>query len=1298
MIDQAGERETVRLFVARKEAYAVEAEQILQDLRDNFGLGGLTGLKIYNRYDISGPDAALMTQTRWTVWAQAPLDEVYDEIADLSYADFVLAVEALPGQYEQREDSAGQCVQLLNPKQRPLVRCAKVYAFTGRIQSAEQAVIRRYLINPVEAREAGLEKPESLELQVKQPEAIATVTGFRTLSKTDISEWRESHGLAMSQADIELVQAFFAEEDRDPSMTEIKVLDTYWSDHCRHTTFATALKSVYTAGGELVSEQLKSLATSGGQADFSCFLAGRWQAYQQLRQTCLGSRAADRPACLMDIATLGARYLKQQGLLSDLDESEEINACSLKITVPVDGRAVPYLLMFKNETHNHPTEIEPFGGAATCLGGAIRDPLSGRAYVYQAMRVTGSGDPTAPVESTWPGKLPQRKLTQGAAAGYSSYGNQIGLATGLVSEMYHPGYVTKRLEIGAVVAAAPADQVIRETPEPGDVVVLLGGRTGRDGIGGATGSSKSHDESSVRQSGSEVQKGNPPTERNIQRLMRRPEAARLIRRCNDFGAGGVAVAIGELADGLRIELDRVPKKYEGLDGTEIAISESQERMACVVRAKDADLFIRFAEAENLEATVVAWVTAEPRLVMTWRDQTLVDLPRAFIATNGALQEARAKLPALDWQQKPRLTTTLTEFDQALKAVLTQIRFASQKGLSERFDASIGAGTVLMPLGGSFQLSPEEGMAALIPLRHGHTDLCSVMTYGFDPYIGNWSPYHGAYWGVTEALAKMVAMGVSWQGVRLSLQEYFPKTSDPEHWGLPLAGLLGALDAQLDYAVPAIGGKDSMSGSFNDQGVPPTVVCFAVATAPALSLHSAILAQPDRELWFMPAAENKLALPDADRIKQQWQAVHEGQEAGLLGGCFTTHGMGPAAATVRQLFSEGLGFSFDFDLELKELFHAATAGLILELNFTADSGQLSPEQIEKLNRLQILGAVRLGRTTLSPTLRYRDSCLKLSRALGWWTKPLESVFPTRINVEQRPEQPSSGCPTLSYTRSAAPVKRTVSRHHNGLKAQPRVLIPVFPGTNCDYDSERAFADAGAEVNLFLLRNIRPELLQADLQELARQIDQCQILMLPGGFSAGDEPDGSGKFIATTLRNPGISEAVMRLLYQRDGLMLGICNGFQALLKLGLIPYGEIRPQADGDPTLTTNRIGRHVSTYVRTRIASVNSPWLSGLQVGDIFSVPVSHGEGRLVMTEEWAEKLAASGQIVSQYVDDQGRATLDLPWNPNGSVMAAEGLISPDGRILGKMGHSERYGTQVAVNIPGTKDQRIFSSGVRYFD
>lgn len=1297
MIEQSGERETVRIFVARKDAYAVEAEQILQDLRDNFGLDTLTGLKIYNRYDISGPDAALMAQTRWTVWAQAPLDEVYDETTDLSGADFVLAVEALPGQYEQREDSAEQCVQLLSPGQRPLVRCAKVYAFNGRIQAAEQAEIRRYLINPVEAREAALAKPKSLQPPVKQPEAVATLNGFRALSQAELAAWRSRRGLAMSQADIELVQAYFARQGRDPSLTEIKVLDTYWSDHCRHTTFATVLQSVCTAEGRLVAAQPGSTAEPVDQTDFSAFLARRWQAYQALRQTCLGSQTASHPACLMDMATLGARYLKQQGLLTDLDESEEINACSLKITVPVDGQAVPYLLMFKNETHNHPTEIEPFGGAATCLGGAIRDPLSGRAYVYQAMRVTGSGDPTAAVAGTWPGKLPQRKLTQGAAAGYSSYGNQIGLATGQVNEMYHPGYVAKRLEIGAVVAAAPADQVVRETPAPGDVVVLLGGRTGRDGIGGATGSSKSHDESSVRQSGSEVQKGNPPTERNLQRLMRRPEASRLIRRCNDFGAGGVAVAIGELADGLRIDLDRVPKKYEGLDGTEIAISESQERMACVVRASDARQFIQYAEEENLEATVVAQVTADPRLVMTWRGQTLVNLSRDFIATNGAPQAAQAKLPALDWQQKPRLLPTLTDFDQALKEVLSQIRFASQKGLIERFDASIGAGTVFMPLGGSFQLSPEEGMAALISLRQGHTDLASVMTYGFDPYIGSWSPYHGAYWGVTEALAKLVAMGVSWQGARLSLQEYFPKTSDPDHWGLPLAGLLGALDAQLDYAVPAIGGKDSMSGSFNDQGVPPTVVCFAVATSAAGALHSAVLTQPDRELWFLPAAQNTLALPDANLIKQQWQAVLAAQAAGLLGSCFTTHGMGPAAATVRQLFSEGLGFSFDFELELTRLFDQAVAGLILELSATPACPVLPEGQAAALAKLQALGAVRLGRTTISPTLRYRDSCLKLSQALGWWTKPLESVFPTRLNPEQKQAQAAPACPTLSCLQSAAPVKQRGSRPWANLKAQPRVLIPVFPGTNCDYDSERAFIDAGAKVRLFLLRNIRPELLQADLQAFARQIDQCQILMLPGGFSAGDEPDGSGKFIATTLRNPGISEAVMNLLYKRDGLMLGICNGFQALLKLGLIPYGEIRPQADSDPTLTTNRIGRHVSTYVRTRISSVKSPWLAKLKVGDIFSVPVSHGEGRLVMSDAWAEKLAGQGQIVTQYVDDQGQATLDLPWNPNGSALAVEGLISPDGRILGKMGHSERYGSQIALNIPGAKDQHIFSCGVQYF-
>lgn len=1263
-----------RVYVRKKGDFAIEARQLQRDLAVNYGIEGLTKVSILNRYDVSGLDEVNWQTACWSVFAEKPLDDIYEGEYDFSEEDYVLAVEALPGQYEQREDSAEQALEILTRGRRPKVRTARIYLFRGDLSSSDRVQIEKYLINPVEAREASLKPAVSLVEDAVQPEPIEILSGFRSLAEPDMPSFCKQYRLAMSAADLLLTRSYFRSVNRDPSMTEIRVLDTYWSDHCRHTTFNTALESIDIVGG--VAGDQKSQA-------FSRRLKDSLANYEALREIVHGERVHFKKRTLMDLATIAMKELKRQGLLADLDESEEINACSIRVPLMTDYGKEDYLIMFKNETHNHPTEIEPFGGAATCLGGAIRDPLSGRSYVYQAMRVTGSGDPTQPIEDTLPGKLPQRTITTTAAAGYSSYGNQIGLATGQVAEIYHPGYVAKRMEIGAVIAAVPADQVIRQTPEAGDVVILIGGRTGRDGIGGATGSSKKHDEESLEKSGSEVQKGNPIIERSLQRFFRLPEAARMIRRCNDFGAGGVAVAIGELADGVHINLDRVPTKYSGLDGTELAISESQERMACVIRAEHKDRFAELATAENLEATEVAFITTEKKMVMTWRGETIVELDRSFLDTNGAEQTAAVSVTAVDFTEANHQPNSEASFGDRLAARLSDLRYASQKGLIERFDSTIGANTVLYPLGGRHQLTPEEGMVSRIPLRYGESDLCTLMAYGFDADLSAWSPYHGAYYAVLESIAKLVVMGASPAKIRLTFQEYFPTTSTAEKWGLPLAALLGAADAQLAFKIPSIGGKDSMSGSFEQLDVPPTLVSFAVATRPIEQIHASTLQAAGRDIYLIPVPKDGLGLPIADPYKTALHTLHRLHKSGQVGAGATVKAQGIAATIAQMCFGEGLGFSFSDSLTKDMLFEAGPGGLIVEL--------LPVKTDHTKSELEAVSAKHLGQTTSTPLISLHDCSVRLSDLLSAWQSKLHPVFPTRAEAAD-PDSQDCQAPVRikAYTeRSDINSKEKTER--------PRVVIPVFPGTNCDYDSERAWLKAGADVCFVNILNLNADVLRQSLDDLVLALDKSQILMLAGGFSAGDEPEGSAKFIAAVFRNPAVKAATLRLSDERKGLILGICNGFQALIKLGLLPYGTIRDPDVNSPTLTYNTIGRHQSLYVKTKVASVLSPWTANCQPGQIHVVPVSHGEGRIVADEKELAALAASGQIVTQYVDENGNACMNEPYNPNGSLYAIEALCSPDGRILGKMAHSERYSEGLAINIPGDKDQGLFRSAVEYF-
>ncbi len=1233
-----------RCYAEKRPGFDVEAGKVFHELKEQLGVVGLEGVRILCRYDVDGVDESVYAKSRTTVFSEPMCDAFYDEeLPEVVGAHSILAVESLPGQFDQRADSCAQCIQLLAGCERPLVRCAKVYVLMGQISDADMNRIRGYLINPVETREASVEKPETLVQTYDIPTTVATLTGFREKDESGLAQMIADYGLAMDVNDLTFLQTYFKdEEQRDPTITELRLVDTYWSDHCRHTTFSTHIDAV----------DIKDPAVA---AAYQAYLDGRVEVYGT-------EKAAKRPQTLMDMGTLGTKVLKKRGELPNLDESEEINACSIHIPVDVDGKDQDWLLMFKNETHNHPTEIEPFGGAATCIGGAIRDPLSGRAYVYQAMRVTGCGDPRTPMNETLAGKLPQRQLCTTAAAGYSSYGNQIGLATGMVSEFYHPGYVAKHLELGAVVGAAPAENVVREVPAPGDVVILLGGRTGRDGIGGATGSSKSHNKKSLQTMASEVQKGNAPEERKIQRLFRNGDVTRMIKRCNDFGAGGVSVAIGELADGLSIDLNAVRKKYDGLDGTELAISESQERMAVVVRAEDVDAFIAAATAENLEAYQVAVVTEEPRMVMTWNGEKIADLSREFLSSNGADKHITISVPELESND----TTVDVNANPAdlFRQIAMDPNMASQRGLVERFDGSIGASSVLMPFGGREQHSPAQSMAALLPVGPGHeTKTCSVMAYGFDPYRSARNPFLGAAESVVESVAKLAASGADASLAYLSLQEYFEKLRDePARWGKPFAALLGALSAQIGLKAAAIGGKDSMSGSFLDMDVPPTLVSFAIAPANADEVVSTEFKQAGDPVYLFTAPKGDYA-----GMLELWAKFHELVKAGKVRAAWAVTSGGVAEGVMKMSFGNRIGFVGEESLKGEKLFAPSCGSIVAELSDDVNFGE------------------KIGCTDAEPVLKVAGAEMKLDELLSVWENTLEDVYPTRTQTEKAPTVEKITCTKRS---AAAPAVKV---------ARPRAVIPVFPGTNCEYDTANACLRAGIEPEILVVRNLTNDLLTDSAKALEKSIKESQMIILPGGFSGGDEPEGSGKFIASFFRNPRIKDAVHDLLKNRDGLMLGICNGFQALVKLGLVPYGEIRDMDDTCPTLTFNLIGRHQSRYVTTRVASVNSPWMLKANVDEEYTVPISHGEGRFVAPTEILNQMIANGQVATQYVDENGMPTLDISGNPNGSVCAIEGIFSPDGRVFGKMGHSERYGTYVGRNIPGEKHMPLFESGAAYF-
>ena len=1230
-----------RTYVEKRQGLAPECGALLTDCRDFLGVQGLRAARIWNRYDVEGIEAPLFENACRSVFSEPPLDLVSDA-ADTQDACAVFAVEPLPGQFDQRADSAAQCIQLLSQGARPTVRTAKLYALYGTLTDADVEAVKRYVINPVESREASLAKPETLAEELAEPKRVASVEGFTAMDEAALSALLSSMGLAMDIADLKALQDYFREtERRDPTVTELRVVDTYWSDHCRHTTFSTHLDEI----------RIDDDAVKGAYARY---LAAREEVYG-------AEKAAQRPQTLMDIATIGTKTLKVRGLLPELDESEEINACSIHVPAVVNGKEQDWLLMFKNETHNHPTEIEPFGGAATCIGGAIRDPLSGRSYVYQAMRVTGAADPLKPVSETMPGKLPQRKLVTTAAAGYSSYGNQIGLATGQVAELYHPGYAAKRMEIGAVVGATPASHVRREEPAPGDVVILLGGRTGRDGVGGATGSSKAHKLTSLETCGAEVQKGNAPIERKLQRLFRREDACRLIKRCNDFGAGGVSVAIGELADGLHIDLNKVTRKYEGLDGTELAISESQERMAVAVAAEDAETFMKYAAEENLEATIVATVTEEKRMREVWNGKTIVDLSREFLNSNGAERHADAHiLPGHVWQPQFAGAT----FEQKLESMVSDLNVCSQKGLGERFDSTIGAATVLMPYGGKYQLTPTMAMAAKLPVD-GETTTCSGMAWGFNPYLTEADPYRGAYMAVVESVTKLVCAGFHHEDMYLTFQEYFEHMNDkPERWGKPLAALLGALDAQMGLGIASIGGKDSMSGSFEGLDVPPTLVSFATAIGNTHDVQSPEFKKANSSVVIL-RPNYKNGLPEIGSLISIYKTVEQMIDEGKVLAAATPGYGGVAEALFKMCVGNHVGLQLSNDIDLNDLFKPAYGAVILEL-LDASAGEF------------------LGFTTVDYTLEAEGKAIDLARLQELWEQKLEPVFPYRKAGEFVPAL-EHDCPA---NKRVAPAVRL---------ATPRVVIPVFPGTNCEYDTARAFRRAGGDPHVLVLKNLTPANVAESCEALVKELDEAQILMLPGGFSGGDEPDGSAKFIAAFFRNPSVADAVNRLLNQRDGLALGICNGFQALIKLGLVPYGEIRPITESDPTLTFNTIHRHQSMLVRTRVASNKSPWLSKCDINDEHLIAISHGEGRFVCNEQLLNQLIDNGQIATQYVDLLCRPTMDMRYNPNGSVLAIEGITSPDGRVFGKMGHSERSGEQLYKNVTGDKYQPIFEGGVNYF-
>ena len=1245
-----------RVYVEKKPAFAVKAKELKHEIKHYLGISTVTAVRELIRYDVENISDEVFEKACKTVFAEPPVDDLYLEKFDVAEGARVFSVEFLPGQFDQRADSAVQCVQFLDENVAPIIRSATTYVIEGNVTDAEFEAIKHHCINPVDSRETGLEKPETLVTVFPDPEDVKIFDGFKDMAEADLKELYASLNLAMTFKDFQHIQNYFRnEEKRDPSMTEIRVLDTYWSDHCRHTTFSTELTSV-----------------KFDEGDYKTPIEKTYKEYLDAHKDMYKGRD-DKFVCLMDLALMAMKKLKAEGKLADQEESDEINACSIVVPVDVDGKEEEWLINFKNETHNHPTEIEPFGGAATCLGGAIRDPLSGRTYVYQAMRVTGAADPTVSVKETLKGKLPQKKLVRSAAHGYSSYGNQIGLATGAVKEIYHPDYVAKRMEIGAVMGAAPRRAVIRENSDPGDIIILLGGRTGRDGIGGATGSSKVHTEASIEVCGAEVQKGNAPTERKIQRMFRREEVSHIIKKCNDFGAGGVSVAIGELAPGLQIDLDKVPKKYAGLDGTEIAISESQERMAVVVDPKDVDTFLKFANEENLEAIPVAVVTEEPRLVLNWRGKEIVNISRAFLDTNGAHQETsvEVEIPSKDgnlFEERP----DVTDVKKKWMDTLADLNVCSQKGLVEMFDGSIGAGSVFMPHGGKYQLTETQSMVAKVPVQNGKTETVTMMSYGFDPYLSSWSPYHGATYAVTESVAKIVATGGDYKKIRFTFQEYFRRmTEDPKRWSQPFSALLGAYAAQIGFGLPSIGGKDSMSGTFNDIDVPPTLVSFAVDVAKVKDVITPELKKAGSKLVWLRAPKDSYDLPDYPALMEQYDKLHQDIQAGRVISAYALDRHGIAAAVSKMAFGNGMGVKIEHNLDPRDFFAPAFGDIICEV----------PDG--KVGELAITYTV-IGEVTDNAKFTYGDTEITLKEALSTWEGTLENVFKTAAGTEDVKADDGS----LYKADSIYVCKHKV--------AKPRVFIPVFPGTNCEYDSTRAFERAGAEVDVKVFKNLTAEDIHDSVELFEKAIDQAQMIMFPGGFSAGDEPDGSAKFFATAFQNEKIKEAVMKLLNERDGLALGICNGFQALIKLGLVPYSEICGQKEDSPTLTYNTIGRHVSKMVYTKVVSNKSPWLQKAQLGGVYCNPASHGEGRFVANDEWLKKLKENGQIATEYVpvDETG---YEGEFNVNGSYMNIEGITSPDGRVLGKMAHSERRDAGVAVNIYGEQDIKIFESGVEYF-
>ena len=1255
-----------RLFVEKKPGFDIEARKLFSEIRDNLMVKGLEGLRILQRYDVEGITDSDYEKAKLMVFSEPPVDIVYEENIPFDDGERFFAYEFLPGQYDQRADSAAQCIQIITQGERPGIRVAKVIILSGDISDSDFQKIQNYVINPIETRLASLEKPDTLEDIYPVADDVPIIDGFTEKTIDELKALIEELGFAMSLEDLIFCQSYFRDlEKRDPSITELRMIDTYWSDHCRHTTFLTQIEEAEFKDNH-IAQKVKEA----------------YDLYLETRQKVYGKKEKD--ITLMDMATLAMKYLKQTGDLDNLDESDEINACSIVVEADVDGRYEDWLIMFKNETHNHPTEIEPFGGAATCLGGAIRDPLSGRSYVYQAMRVTGSADPRTPISETLSGKLPQRVITTTAAQGYSSYGNQIGLATGMVNEIYHPDYVAKRMEIGAVVGAAPRYNVVRKVPEAGDIIILLGGRTGRDGCGGATGSSKEHTEESLTSCGAEVQKGNPPTERKIQRLFRKTAVARMIKKCNDFGAGGVSVAIGELADGIDINLDAVPKKYDGLDGTELAISESQERMAVVVSPDNAEDFIYEARKENLEASKVAVVTDTGRLRMSWRGKTIVDISRDFLNTNGVKQYTKVLVSGADQNVSPlekvdaSLEPLRNDLEKAWIKNLERLNVCSQKGLVEQFDSTIGGATVLVPFGGKYGLSPQDGMAAKLPVESGETTTGTVMTFGFNPYVSKWSPFHGAVYAIVESLSRLVAMGADYKSARLTLQEYFEKLgTNTEKWGKPFSALLGAFYTQLKLKVPAIGGKDSMSGTFNDINVPPTLVSFALAPVDVTKLISSELKRSGSKLVLLKTKKDELLLPDFDSLVSIYSSLTKCIGEGKVLSASTLKAGGLSEAITKMAMGNGIGAELK-DMTFESLFKLNYGSILIEI----------ADEFDESDLFEAIDFELIGRTIAEPVIKINGLKLSLEKLTSAWESTLENIFPTKP----------------ANTDEEAAVK--VIEYNAGIKVKkpaplgicrPKVAIPVFFGTNCEYDIQRKFEEAGAKTEVFVFKNLTAREIDESIYELKKLIDESQILAISGGFSAGDEPDGSGKFIATVLRNPYLAESVMELLNNRDGLILGICNGFQALIKLGLLPYGEIRPLDEECPTLTFNTIGRHTSKLVNTRVVSNLSPWLSKSRVGDIHTIAISHGEGRFVANSSVLQELEKYGQIATQYVDLEGNPTMDIQYNPNGSLLAIEGITSRDGRIFGKMGHSERYTSNTFINVPGEKDQKIFEAGVDYF-